>query len=76
MLRNARSCHKSWTQFQSSKWNADLYTDATTNVRSASKALFKYKIKGDTFEQPVTPANWQTLCEKVGTQFITDYIAY
>ncbi len=70
------ACRLCWGQFQASKWNQDLYTDATDNRRSASKTLFKYKVKGDIFEQPETPKNWQTLCEKVGTPFIGDFVAY
>ncbi len=70
------ACQKAWAQFQASKWNQDLYNDASDNRRSASKTMFKYKIKGETFEQFETPKNWQVLCDKVGTPFISEYIAY
>ncbi len=70
------SCRRGYQQFQASKWNQDLYIESDAKRRQATREMFRFKIAGDKFVQQDVPGNWPALCEKVGTSFITDYIAY
>lgn len=55
-----------WNQFRLSKWNADLWSDSKVERKNAVKKLFRFKARGEGFEQVAVDGEWTTLCEKVG----------
>lgn len=65
-----------YTQFMGSSWNSDLYGDSTPLRRTSTKAMFSYTVSTDKITQNIVPTKWTSLCEKVSTQLITDYINY
>jgi hypothetical protein len=67
---------KVWAQFYNGSWNADLYGDSSPLRRNSTKLLFSYKVNNEKIEQAIPPKNWQALCEKVATEFVTQYINY
>lgn len=69
-------CQRIWAQFQASNWNQDLYNDASALRRSCTKAMFTYDVSNEKFTQRNPPTKWWDLCEKVATEFCTNYIAY
>jgi hypothetical protein len=69
-------CQRTWVQFQSSNWNADLYNDATLQRRNCTKAMFTFDVSNEKFIQRPAPKKWWDLCEKVATEFVTNYIVY
>ena len=68
--------NKVWVQFYNGSWNSDLFGDSSFARRNSSKTLFSYKIDNEKIEQTNTPENWHELCEKVSTEFLTQYINY
>lgn len=69
-------CQRAWAQFQASNWNADLYGDASPLRRSCSKALFTFDVSNEKFTQRKPPTKWWDLCEKVATEFLTNYVMH
>lgn len=70
------ACKAAWAQFKNSNWNADLYTDATPERRSATRKLFSYTVREHGIEQNPVGMDWTTLCEKVATEHITNYLIF
>ena len=61
-------------QFESSSWNADLYSSANTGLQGKTKELFSYEGSDGKLVQKPTALDWKPLCTLVSNILIAERI--